>query len=44
MRLEGTTSLFDGVGEEAPERYAKTLKVRRFGCGLAEIDGHLYTR
>lgn len=44
VRFEGTTSLFDGVGEESPERYVKTLKVRRFGCGLAEIDGHLYTR
>lgn len=44
VRFEGTTSLFDGVGEEAPERYSKTLEVRRFGCGLAEIGGHLYTR
>lgn len=44
VRFEGTTSVFDGVGEETPERYVKTLKVRRFGCGLAEIDGHLYTR
>jgi hypothetical protein len=44
VRLEGTTAFFDGVGQEPGKPYRKTLKVRRFGCGLAEIDGHLYSR
>lgn len=44
VRLKGATRFFDGVGEEPPEKYEKTLTLRRYGCGIAVIDGHVYTR